>query len=39
VNSLLTPNLRINAGYQGNYATAEHGHTWNMGLTYRFAIP
>jgi hypothetical protein len=35
----LTPNLRFNAGYQGNYATAEHSHTWNMGVTYRFAIP
>jgi hypothetical protein len=35
----LTPNLRLNAGYQGNYATAEHSHAWNMGLTYRFAIP
>lgn len=33
----LTPNLRLNASYQGNYATAEHGHSWNMGVTYRFA--
>jgi hypothetical protein len=35
----LTPNIRLNAAYQGSYATAEHSHTWNMGLTYRFAIP
>jgi hypothetical protein len=35
----VTPNLRFNAAYQGNYATAEDSHTWNMGLTYRFAIP
>lgn len=35
----LTPNLRFNAGYQGNYATGEHSHSWNMGLTYRFATP
>lgn len=34
----LTPNLRFNGAYQGNYATAEHSHTWNMGLTYRFAV-
>jgi len=35
----LNPNLRLNAAYQGNYATSENSHTWNMGLTYRFAIP
>jgi hypothetical protein len=35
---LLTPNLRFNTAYQGNFATAEHSHTWNMGLTYRFAV-
>ena len=33
----LTPNLRFNTSYQGNYATAEHGHNWNVGVTYRFA--
>jgi hypothetical protein len=33
----LTPNLRFNASYQGNYATAEHAHSWNMGVTFRFA--
>jgi hypothetical protein len=33
----LTPNLRFNASYQGNYATGEKGHSWNMGVTYRFA--
>lgn len=35
----LNPNLRLNAAYQGNYAVSENSHTWNMGLTYRFAIP
>ena len=33
----LTPNLRFNACYQGNYAAGEDGHSWNMGVTYRFA--
>src|ERR1700732_1866161 len=33
----LTPNLRFNASYQGNYAPAEHAHSWNMGVTFRFA--
>ena len=34
----LTPNLRFNSAYQGNFATEEHSHAWNIGFTYRFAV-
>jgi hypothetical protein len=39
VNYYLTPSIRLNAAYGGNYAPGENSHTWNAGLTYRFAIP
>jgi hypothetical protein len=37
LNYYLSHGVRLNAGYGGNYAVGEHTHTWNVGLTYRFA--
>jgi len=37
LNYYLNHGVRLNAGYGGNFALGEHTHTWNVGLTYRFA--
>ena len=37
LNYYLSHGIRLNAAYGGNYAPGENSHTWNVGLTYRFA--
>ena len=37
LNYYLSHGFRFNTAYGGNYATGENSHTWNVGLTYRFA--
>jgi hypothetical protein len=37
LNYYLQHGVRLNAAYDGNYALRENSHTWNVGLTYRFA--
>jgi hypothetical protein len=37
LNYYMRHDIRLNGAYGGNYATGENSHTWNVGLTYRFA--